>query len=123
MSIINEEKSWLEWLVFGLSTLLIAVVVGYLIYDASQDEGRPPEIQAMVGSPSSAAHGSLVPVMVTNTGDKTAEAVELEVVSGTESAALSFDFLSSGEVRRGWVGFAEPPTSELKVRVVGYRAD
>jgi len=125
MKIVNEEKSWLEWVVFVLSALLIAAVTGFLVYDGAQDEGRPPEIHVTLGRPAPSPHGCLVPVTVTNKGDETAQELEVEVTTAgepPEQASLTFDFLSSGEVRDGWVGFSRMPTGELKVRVVGYRS-
>lgn len=78
-----------------------------------------------LGRPAPSPHGCLVPVTVTNKGDETAQELEVEVTTAgepPEQASLTFDFLSSGEVRDGWVGFSRMPTGELKVRVVGYRS-
>lgn len=123
MKIVNEEKSWLEWVVFALSSLLIVVVVGYLIRDAMKDAGLPPDLRVSLGQPTPAAHGYVVPVNVINKGDQTAQAVELEITSGDEDATLTYDFLSSGETRDGWVGFSKKPDGPLTARVVGYRAE
>lgn len=124
MKMIQEEKSWLEWVVFIMSSVLIVALISYLIYDGIHDEGKPPDLQVRLGEAQRSAHGYVVPVTVTNKGDQTAQAVELEVVckSPDESAALTYDFLSSGEVREGWAGFSSQP-GELSVRVVGYRAE
>lgn len=125
MSVVSEEKSWLEWLVFGLSCTLILAVVGFLIHDARTDAGRPPAIEIRLGQAVSSPSGYLVPVTVTNSGDQTAQALEIEVSSGGregEKATLSYDFLASGEVREGWAGFSSEP-SGLTARVVGFRGD
>lgn len=123
MKIVNEEKSWLEWVVFALSSLLITVVVGYLVMDAVKDAGLPPDLRVTIGQPVPSAHGYAVPVKVVNHGDQTAQAVELEIKSGDEDATLTYDFLSSGEQRDGWVGFSAKPAEALTARVVGYRAE
>lgn len=127
MSVVNEEKSWLEWVVFGVSLLLIVGVVGYLIADGVKDEGRPPDLRITLGKPQKSAHGFVVPVTVTNLGDKTAEAVELEVRSSSasqpETANLTYEFLASGEVRQGWVGFLDSPSETMVARVVGYHSE
>jgi uncharacterized protein (TIGR02588 family) len=125
MKIVSEEKSWLEWVVFAFSSLLILVLLGYLVYDARTDQRRPPDLRITLGQPTPSSHGYLVPVHVTNAGDQTAQAVELEIVSGGEepqSATLTYDFLASGEQRHGWVGFSREPVG-LRGRVVGYRAE
>lgn len=127
MSLVSEEKSWLEWLVFAISALLILTVVGFLVYDLSQDEGLPPEIHVTLGEPVQAPHGFMVPVAVTNKGQQTAQEVMVEVTSGgtsAEQAEIQIDFLSAGEVRRGWVGFSGASAEfRFKTRVKGYRTD
>lgn len=124
MAIVNEEKSWLEWLVFGLSSILILMVFVYLVRDACKDQGRPPDLRIELGSSVSSSHGFVVPVSVTNKGDQIAQAIEIEISTLQESrqvATLNFEFLSSGETQKGWVGFSGSPTHELASRVVGYR--
>ena len=51
MRIVNEEKSWLEWVVFGLSCVLIVCVVGYLVSDAMADANLPPDLRITLGQP------------------------------------------------------------------------
>lgn len=127
MRLVNEEKSWLEWVVFTVSAVLIVAVVGFLVSDGMRDAGRPPDIRISLGKSQKSAHGFLVPVSVTNLGDQTAQEVELEVrcqSGGVEqSATLSYDFLASGEVRKGWAGFSGEPVEQLATRVVGYRSE
>ncbi len=127
MNLVKEEKSWLEWVLFVLSVALIVTVVGYLGVDGYTDDDRPPDIRITLGVPARSAHGYLVPVSVTNLGDQTAQAVELEVTSQTgkqaEISTLNYDFLASGEVRKGWVGFSAEPSETLSSRVVGYRCE
>lgn len=123
MSIVNEEKSWLEWLVFAISVVMIVVLIGYLVNDAIKDQGRPPDLRISLGQPTPSSHGYLVEVVVSNAGDETAQAVELEISSDDEEASLTYDFLSSGEEREGWVGFSDKPKGVLRARVVGYRSE
>ena len=127
MRLVNEEKSWLEWVVFCVSVVMLVAVVGYLVVDGLRDANRPPDIRITLGVPAASAHGFMVPLSVTNLGDQTAQAVELEVSSQSgaqaESSALTYDFLASGEVRQGWVGFSFDPKEALSSRVVGYRSE
>lgn len=125
MSIVSEEKSWLEWVVFALSSLLIIAMVVYLVNDAFHDAGRPPDIRVTLGTPKAGAQGYMVPVSVANAGDQTATGLEVEVFgdgASEERARLSFDYLASGEIREGWVGFSKAPTGHLRGRIVGYSA-
>lgn len=125
MSLVSEEKSWLEWLVFALSVLLIMTVIGFLVYDLSRDKGMPPEIHVTLGEPAAAPHGFVVPVTVTNKGQQTAQELQVEVTregADSEQAEFQIDFLSAGEVRQGWVGFSETSLElRFKTRVKGYR--
>ena len=123
MRLVNEEKSWLEWVVFSVSAVMIVAVIGYLVSDGLRDTNKPPDIRITLGAPTPSVHGFLVPVSVTNLGDQTAQAVELEVSNQTETSALTYDFLASGEVRKGWVGFSNDPKEKLISRVVGYRSE
>ena len=124
MNIVGEEKSWLEWLVFALSSTLLVALVGYLLRDMAQDNGTPPDLRIELGEPTRSAHGFVVPVEVLNQGDQTAMEIKIEVAhegNRVESSTLEFDFLSSQEKMSGWVGFSGAPTGKFTPRVVGYR--
>lgn len=123
MKLVNEEKSWLEWVVFALSMVMVVVLIGYLVHDASQHRGAPADVRVILGKPEDTGFGYTVPVKVTNHGEVTAREVEIEVATEeqpSQTATLSFDFLSSGEVREGWVGFSGDPAGLLTSRVVGH---
>ena len=68
----------------------------------------------------------IVPVSVTNHGDRTAEGVQIEVVLQSsdkeqESAEFEIAFLPRGATREGWVNFeTDPRTAHMKARALGY---
>ncbi len=123
MKFVSEEKSWLEWTVFALSTLLTIALVGYLVHDAVQNRGTPADVRISLGDPTLTEFGYSVPVKVTNQGETTAREVEVEVATHSnppQTATLSFDFLSAEEVREGWVGFNGKPSGPLSSRVMSH---
>ncbi|MFB2972430.1 hypothetical protein ACE1CD_26000 [Aerosakkonema sp. BLCC-F183] len=74
-----REKNWLEWVVFGMALLMVVSTLGYLIYDAATLSKMPPAIQVQLGEPQPIMEHFIVPVSVTNQGDRTAEGVQIEV--------------------------------------------
>lgn len=122
----NLEKNWLEWVVFAVGLLLVASTLGYLIYDAATLGKTPPAIEVRLGKPQPIMQHFIVPVSVTNHGDRTAEGVQIEVVLESsdkeqESAEFEIAFLPRGATREGWVNFeTDPRTARMKARAVGY---
>jgi uncharacterized protein (TIGR02588 family) len=121
------RKNLLEWVVFGVSLVLVAGVVGHLVYEGVRMEGRPPEVLVRTGEPVERGGAFVVPVTLTNTGDQTAEGVSVEVVlegaDGAEGERGEFAvaFLPRGATREGWVTFTtDPQLGRLRPRVKGY---
>ena len=69
------NKNRLEWTVFGISTALILLVAGLLIYEEVTDLHRPADLTVMVGEPVAMAQGYAVPLDLRNSGDTSAEDV------------------------------------------------
>ena len=120
------EKNRLEWIVFALGLVLVLGTVGFLVWDASQGEGSPPDLSVSLGRPEPRGEGWAVPVTVRNHGGETAEGarvvVTLEVPGGEkEEAEYDVAFVPRGSQREGWVHFLHPPgTGRLTGRVSGY---
>lgn len=120
------EKNRLEWLVFGLGLLLVLGTVGFLVWDAVQGAGSPPDLSVVLGHPEPRAGSWAVPVAVRNHGGETAEGahvvVTLELPGGEkEEAELDVAFVPRGSQRQGWVHFLHPPeTGRMTGRVSGY---
>lgn len=121
------QKNWLEWLVFGLSFVLVLCTLGYLVYDGATSAKTPANIELELGKPQPQANRFMIPVSVTNSGETTAETVQIEVTLETsgkeqENAQLEIGFLPRHSKREGWVTFETDPRSveETKARVLGF---
>jgi uncharacterized protein (TIGR02588 family) len=115
------KKNGLEWLVFGLSLVLLLGTIVYLAIDALGDAGRPAEITIEFGEVSADGPQFRVPVQVTNGGDEAAEQVEIRITSGGESTGLIIALLPSKSSAAGHVDFeGDPRPAGLQGRVVGY---
>ena len=123
----NIKKNWLEWLVFAVSFVLVLCTLGYLVYDGATSAKTRANIELELGKQQSQANRFIIPVLVTNSGDTTAETVQIEVTlenSGKEqeSAQLEIGFLPRHSKREGWVTFQTDPRTvqETKARVLGF---
>lgn len=115
------HKNWLEWTVFAISAVLVAGVLGYLLYDGLTSNGHPPRIQVTLGRSEQQGPVYVMPVQVQNTGSQTAQSVtvqvELETAGGEkETAMLDLDFLPREGSRGGWVSFRNDPGAARAVR-------
>jgi uncharacterized protein (TIGR02588 family) len=119
-------KNWVEWAVFGLGLLTLAVVVGYLAYDMITSDGTPGQLTVRLGAPAPAAGQYMVPVTVENRGDTSVENVYVEVVltgAGAEAvrAMVELAFVPRGSEAQGWVVFPQDPAGgRMEARVLGY---
>ena len=112
-------------MVFGVSAVLIAMVIGFLVFESATIGDALPDIQLRLGTPEARSSYFAVPLEVTNKGDQTAEGVHIEVVlrSGgkEERADLEIAFLPRRGSREAWVTFkTDPRQGTLEARVLGY---
>ncbi len=121
------QKNWLEWAVFGLSLVLVASTLGFLIYEGLGAEGDvPPALRVELGTPEQRGEQFVVPVTLFNGGGQTAEGVTVEVSleregSPPERGEFAVAFLPRGGKREGFVTFrTDPRSARLVPRVLGY---
>ena len=107
--------------------VIVIWTLGYLVYDGATSTKNPANIQLDLGKPQPQANYFMVPVSVTNSGDTTAETVQIEVTlesSGKEQevAQLEIAFLPRHSKREGWVTFKTNPRTvdEMTARVLGF---
>ena len=119
------NKNRLEWIVFGISLALIAIVAGLLVHEQLTTGNRPADIVLTLGTPVTSGNGHAVPIEVRNAGDTSAEDVHISVtLSGAqpETSDVSVPYLPYRSSRRAWVMFSrDPGTARLDARVLGYR--
>ncbi len=121
----RPHKNRLEWLVFAASLLVIAGVVGFLVYGALLTRDAPAHLQVLLGEPRPEGSLFVVPVVVENRGGEAAAGVRIEVLLETagkvERATFDLTYSPGGSVRRGQVAFSsDPRQGAVTGRAVGF---
>jgi uncharacterized protein (TIGR02588 family) len=115
-----------EWIVAGVGLVLVAGVIGFLIYEAFTGKRLPPDVKLSVDSVVEIRNGFLVRITAVNEGGMTAEGVivEAELRSGTEPVERSrttIDYLPPRSEKRAGLFFTRDPRQlDLRVRSLGY---
>jgi uncharacterized protein (TIGR02588 family) len=104
------QKNWLEWTVFGLSLLLVAGVLGFLLVEGLRRSEPTPRVEVGLGAPVAQAGALVVPVTLYNLGDQSVEQVQVEIVlrragQAAERATLSVESLPRNSRVEGSVLF------------------
>lgn len=121
----NPAKNLLEWIVFGISAVLVLLVLALLANAAAHVEDGPPELHAEAGTPQTKNGWTRIPVTVKNEGNSVASNVEVRVCTGTgearREAGFTLDFVPRGASRAGAVSFKDTgEPMELECEVLGY---
>ncbi len=118
-----------EWILAGVGALILAGVVGFLVYEGlSSPNGAKPAIVVAGEAPVKLPTGMfLVPIRVVNEGKVTGANVtvrgELRGADGmvVEESATTFDFVAQHSAESGGLYFtSDPATLDLGLRVEGY---
>jgi uncharacterized protein (TIGR02588 family) len=115
-----------EWIVAGVGLVLVAGVIGFLIYEAFSRDRVPPDVKLSVDSVVETRNGYLVKIIIINEGGITAEGVDIEgeLRRGTEPVERSrttIDYLPPrSEKKAGLVFTRDPRQFDLQVRSLGY---
>lgn len=125
----SKERSAAEWVTLGISLAIILSVVGLVTYLLFSGTDQPPVIavEARLDDVRQDSGVYYVPVVATNEGDQTVEAVrvraELQTGAGQpQSAETTFTFLSGGEQVRGTLVFAaDPAQGQFTLQPVSYQ--
>lgn len=124
----QRVKNWLEWTVFVLGLVLTGSMVSYLAYAAWTEQSGPPRLSVELGAAWSEGDHYVVPVWVKNSGQQTAEQVQVEVEltaadGSKETASFQIPFVPRDATRQGSVTFTTDPNSAdcLTARAVGFQ--
>ena len=124
----EDQKNWLEWLVFSVSLLLLLSIFGYLVYQAFNHAPTDPDIYAEATPDPSALAPNRYHVTVYNKGGTTAEDVLVEFVlykngEEAEKSELQIVFSPKDSKREGWVTFTSNPRAadSVTARIVSYK--
>lgn len=122
----DGEISAVEWVLAGLSAVLVLAVIGALLYEGLRGAGSPPEIVFEVDSVRVAPHGFLLEFQAVNSGESTAARLliegEVSTEAGvTERSEVTIDYLPAKSRRRAWLFFeTDPSQHHLEIRQKGF---
>lgn len=121
------RRSPAEWITLALSSLVLATLVGLVLYDWQLTKNLPPAFRIEANQPARFAEGHYyVPFSLRNTGGRIARTVQvmadLHLADGTnETGEQQFDFLSGNERKSGSFVFEHNPMEgDLVIRVASF---
>jgi uncharacterized protein (TIGR02588 family) len=124
----SQTRSPAEWTTFSIALLIVAVIVGLVIYKWVTQKNHPPILTISMSGEIREEPGQFyIPFSIANDGGETAESVQVIAelrVNGEiqESGEQNMDFLASGETEKGAFVFTQDPRKgKLVVRVASYK--
>lgn len=125
----KKRRSFPERLSFAASILVLTALICLIIYQWKFVDDKPPILSVIVDQEiRSYGNQYYIPFTVTNTGGKTAKAVqviaELQIQAENiqQTGEQQIDFLSGGETASGAFIFTEDPKQgQLNIRVASYK--
>lgn len=104
-----HSKNLLEWIVFGISILLLVTAAGLLISAWIKTPGGPAHLIVQTGKAVVSGDRIEIPVVVSNNGQTAAANVQVSIVIGEDEtereSGFTLDFLPPGGKRLGSVSF------------------
>ena len=122
----HEHASPLEWVIAGVSALLVLGTIAFLLHDALSGPSTPPQVTVHADTVLRAGPGWLVEFRATNGGQTTAAGLTvegtLEADTGTvERSEVTIDYVPAQGSRRGGLYFTrDPGRHRLQLRATGY---
>lgn len=121
----RNGKNVLEWMVFGMSCLLVLGAVGYLLLTAITRKDGPADLRVGIGEISTRGDSTMATIILTNEGSKTAAAVKIHLTatypSEERESDVDVDFIPRGGRREAIAVFSgtERPI-QITPKVIGY---
>ena len=122
----KEETSVWEWVVAAISTALVLGAIGFMLYEALSEPPSPPRITVQVDSVVATSAGYIVEFTAENSGQTTAQGVEIEGElrsdTGTvQTSSATIGYVPQNASRQGGLFFTEDPRNyRLELRPKGY---
>lgn len=116
-----------EWVVAGVSALVVTGVIVSLFYQELTSPDSPPLVVVTASGIVELERGYLVEFVARNEGHSTAAEVEIEgrlerTAGGVEIATVVLDFVPARATRRGGLYFdSDPRAGTLTLDAGGYR--
>jgi uncharacterized protein (TIGR02588 family) len=124
----SPQRSLAEWVTLLVSTTILALLVGLILYDWQVNQTRPPAFDITIANEVRVTDRRYyLPFAITNTGGRIARTVQVVAELhfpgiDDEVAEQQIDFLSGHERKQGSFVFTHNPLEgDLMVRVASYR--
>lgn len=108
------DKNWLEWTVFGISIVLVASIVCYLLYLEVKPSSKDFRYEINFEEPKLMRDRFMVALTVANKSNQSVQDLSLEIKSNgenSETADLQIDYLPRHSHREAKVFFIDKPTN------------
>ena len=115
-----------EWVVAAIGAVLVAGVIGWLVWLATMRDERPPDVRVVEVGVVALQDGWLVKFRAANAGAQAAAEllIEGELVGpegAIETSEATVDYLPPGSEREGGLIFSrDPRRHEVRLRAKGY---
>lgn len=120
----NKSRTPVEWITLGVAFLLLATVVGIVVWLLFTGSSEPARFTIERGATRIEEQLFYLPITVTNDGDETASQVQLAgtlvVNDQEETADTTFDFVPGHSQAEAVLIFSADPGA-ADVRVVSYQ--
>jgi uncharacterized protein (TIGR02588 family) len=122
----KKARNTIEWVIASLGIVVLALALGFILYQAINKDSGPPRLSVSVESIERSGNGYRVDFIVTNTGPETAASVviEGELSKGgqsMETSTATLAYAPANSIRRGGIYFThDPDQHELKIRAAGF---
>jgi uncharacterized protein (TIGR02588 family) len=118
-----KKRTIAERVSLFVSAFIVLALVVLVIFNRYNKGNRPPAIYARtLDSLYRQTNGiHYIPIEVTNTGSKAAEAVKIQGTLGNETRDFDIDFLDGEERASGTLAFSTDPRTQLKLEVISFR--
>jgi uncharacterized protein (TIGR02588 family) len=119
---IRSEKNWVEWTVFGISLVLVASILGYLLFLEFVPVSKDVTFDITVRPVNQIGTAYHVPIKIKNESNRTARDVMVEITSANDlnvKSEITFDYVPKHSEREGMAVFENDPGSAT-VRVSSF---
>ncbi|GLQ53064.1 hypothetical protein [Devosia nitrariae] len=120
----NKTAEKVEWIVAGVATLVVVVLMGFLVYEAVTRSGGSPDLAVSHIESTRTRAGLAVLLEVDNAGHAAASAVEVvgrTGANGQEARVVTIDYVPAEARRRATLVFPpETRPEDVRLHVLGY---
>ncbi|WP_206453187.1 TIGR02588 family protein [Aurantimonas marina] len=117
----------IEWIVGGVSAVVVLSMIGFILFEAFSATGRTPRLAVTAGRIETMANGFRIGFRAFNGGDTTAAEVTVEgsLMDGdkmVETSEVTLDYVPGHSERRGGLLFIKYPGQyRLELKAKSYR--